>query len=175
MIPSGRHVGEGTHQRVPSPTFRVMTPTVVGKTGAAYLRLPQTTGSSPLAWGTIATGTDTRVIPTVVGKIVGVVAGEGHGFDGSTPLLGLGCLAAEKFGGVQVFGGRTRTAPKPPPARKPLPQPLRGQGETVQVRAAELQPGPGCEFMAEKQQSSRPSMIGVNVSAPTATNDRRLL
>lgn len=51
MIPSGRHVGEGTHQRVPSPTFRVMTPTVVGKTGAAYLRLPQTTGSSPPWWG----------------------------------------------------------------------------------------------------------------------------
>ena len=122
MIPSGRHVGEGTHQRVPSPTFRVMTPTVVGKTGAAYLRLPQTTGSSPLAWGKIATGTDTRVIPTVVGKIVGVVAGEGHGFDGSTPLLGLGLSSSRKvwwgagFRGPYPDGPQTPTGPETPAA-----------------------------------------------------------
>lgn len=140
--PLGGRVGEGTHQRVPSPTFRVMTPTVVGKTGAAYLRLPQTTGSSPLAWGTIATGTDTRVIPTVVGKmgkvfppdfctrliptrvgkIVGVVAGEGHGFDGSTPLLGLGLSSSRKvwwgagFRGPYPDGPQTPTGPETPAA-----------------------------------------------------------
>ena len=134
MIPSGRRVGEGTHQRVPSPTFRVMTPTVVGKTGAAYLRLPQTTGSSPLAWGTIATGTDTRVIPTVVGKMGKVFPPPTLAL-GSSPLawgkllglwpvkvtvlmvahpcLGWGCLAAEGLVGCRFLGAVPGRPPNP--------------------------------------------------------------
>ena len=172
MIPSG----DGTHQRVPSPTFRVMTPPWWGKQGPRTYGFPRrpvhphsrgeqsppapTLGSSPPWWGKWGRYSPpdfgTRFIPTRVGKIVGVVAGEGHGFDGSTPLLGLGLSSSRRFGGVQVFGGRTRTAPKPPPARKPLPQLLRGQGETVQVRAVGLQPGPGAGSWPRNKQTPKP-------------------
>ena len=119
-----------------------MTPTVVGKIGKVFHPPTLALGSSPLAWGKLLGLWPVKVTVLMVAH----------------PCLGRGCPVAEKFGGVQVFGGRTRTAPKPPPARKPLPQPLRGQGETVQVRAAGLQPGLGGRFMAEKQTNASQSM-----------------
>ena len=64
----------------------------------------------------------TRLIPTVVGKIVGVVAGEGHGFDGSTPLPGSGLSSSRKvwwgagFRGPYPDGPQTPTGPETPAA-----------------------------------------------------------
>lgn len=70
----------------------------------------------------LAASLDDWVIPTVVGKIVGVVAGEGHGFDGSTPLPGSGLSSSRKvwwgagFRGPYPDGPQTPTGPETPAA-----------------------------------------------------------
>ena len=116
---------------------------MVGKTGATYLRLPQTTGSSPPWWGTIATDADTRVIPTVVGKIgkvftppdlctriipthvgkiVGVVASGGHGLMIAHSCFGLGLSSSRKVWwgagswGPYPDGPQTPAGPETPAA-----------------------------------------------------------